>query len=167
MAQEGVLMIYSPISEDMLREYQSVLPTLTSWDKSKQSEIWSKERIDGELMYKFHRTSARIVEETGLQIQSYLYEKYGKEKKLFPHNFQIIKISNTLKSCEIIEPIKYQTVTFLNGEFVNKTIEADKDNYFEYNLNEITYAFGVLWSNEINLDVPKWFRRPYHRMSYE
>jgi hypothetical protein len=160
-------MINSPINEERLKDYQEVLPTLTDWDKSKQTEFWSKDRIDGEAMYKFHRSSARIVEETGLQIQSYLYEQYGTAEKIFPHAFQIIKISNSLKSCQTTDPIKYQTITFLNGDFVNKTVEAKAGESFEYSFDEDVYAFGILWSNEINLDIPKWFRRPYHRMSYE
>lgn len=160
-------MINSPINKEMLKAYQEVLPTLNDWDKSRQAELWSKDRIDGYLMYKFHRSSARIVEETGLQIQSYLYEKYGKSEKLFPHNFQVIKILGTLKSCLVESPMKCQTVTFLTGEFENKTVEADANSSFEYTFDEPVYAFAALWSNEINLDIPKWFRRPYHRMSYE
>lgn len=160
-------MIDTPINEEMLKTYQNVLFVLDSWNKSKQNKIWSEDRIDGELMYKFHRTSARIVEETGLQIQSALYNQYTNSEKLFPYNFQIIKIDNKIKSYDIVDPIKYQTITFLNGKFVNKTIIAKQNDKFEYDLDSVTYAFGILWSNEINLEVPKWFRRPYHRMSYE
>jgi hypothetical protein len=160
-------MIDTPINEDMLKTYQEVLLNLNVWNKSKQIKIWSEDRIDGELMYKFHRTSARIVEETGLQVQSALYNKYGNTEKIFPSNFQIIKINGKLNSYSISDPIKYQTITFLNDKFINKTIIADSNDKFEYDLENTTYAFGILWANEINLDVPKWFRRPYHRMSYE
>jgi len=60
--------MYTHIPLSLLEPYKEVLKSLTEWDRSKQPEFWSQKRIDGEMMYKIHRHSARIVEETGLSV---------------------------------------------------------------------------------------------------
>jgi len=156
--------MYTHIPSSLLEPYKEVLKSLTEWDLSKQPELWSEQRIDGEMMYKIHRHSARIVEETGLSVQQILYDNHNVPDKIFPFYYQIIKINNSLKSIELDENTFCQTFTFLNGEFENSTfVIKDKEEYYKL-FTEDTYAFAIIWKTYENSLTPKWFIRPYYRL---
>ena len=113
--------MHTHIPSSLLEPYKDVLKSLTQWDISKQPEFWSPERIDGEMMYKIHRHSARIVEETGLSVQQILYDNHNVSDKVFPFYHQVIKVNGILNSVESDEDVFCQTFTFLNGQFENST----------------------------------------------
>ena len=156
-------MIYTSIPTEDLDNYQKVLNEIKDWDKSNQPELWSKERIDGEMMYKIHRKSSRIIDETGLKIQQIIYDNFDNNIKIFPYYYQIIKF-NELKSIKKDHNYLYQTFTFLNGKDVFGTTVLNKEEIFEYSSTDTCYALAILWDTEINEKTPKWFIRPYHRL---
>jgi hypothetical protein len=157
-------MIHTDIIEEDLINYQKILPTIKDWDKSNQPQLWSEQRIDGSSMYKFHRRSSKIVDETGLAIQKIVYDNYYNEKTIFPYYYQIIKFNDKISNKKNIENSICQTFTFLNGKDVEKTIIVKPEENFEYKVQEDTHAFAISWSENFNTQDPKWFTRPYHRL---
>lgn len=157
-------MIHTHIPASLIEPYKEVLKSLTQWNISKQPKFWSEERIDGEMMYKIHRHSSRIVEETGLSIQQIIYDQHKDIKKIFPAYYQIIKIKGKIKPAIFSEDMFCQTFTYLNGKYENMTfVVKDEKDYVE-DFAENTYAFAIIWQLNQNPTTPKWFARPYHRM---
>jgi hypothetical protein len=156
-------MIFTNIPDKDLSDYMEVLFNVDKWNISMQPDLWSSNRIDGNIMYKIHRHSSRIIDETGLLIQQILYDNLQNKDKLFPYYYQIIKFDNSIKNVKNIENI-CQTFTFLNGKDVNKTVIVKPDESFTYEVDKETYALAIIWSNEINEKIPKWFIRPYYRL---
>jgi hypothetical protein len=157
-------MIYTNIIKEDLINYQKILPTITMWDKSNQPELWSKERIDGSSMYKVHRRSSKIIDETGLFIQKIVYDNYYDKKTIFPFYYQIIKFNNKINSKKNIENSICQTFTFLNGKDVQKTVIVKPEEDFEYRVKDNTYALAISWSENFNPKDPKLFIKPYYRL---
>jgi hypothetical protein len=158
--------MYAFIKKDLLLPYQEVLPSLEDekWNLSKQPKIWSDKRIDGEMMYKIHRHSSRIVDETGLIVQNQVYDVFGDSEKIFPFYYQIIKIEGEFSTPKLIDGMECQSLTFLNGKYENSTYIIEKGHTHSLYTEETLYAFAIMWSKAINEDTPKWFIRPYHRM---
>lgn len=156
--------MYTHIPSSLLDQYKEVLKSLTQWDMSKQPELWSNQRIDGEMMYKIHRHSARIVEETGLSVQQIIYDNHNPPGKVFPFFYQVLKVNGDLSSIKFDDDTFCQTFTFLNGEFENSTfVVKNKEQYSNFFADD-TYAFAVIWKTYENPITPKWFVRPYHRL---
>ena len=156
--------MHTHIPSSLLEPYKDVLKSLTQWDISKQPEFWSPERIDGEMMYKIHRHSARIVEETGLSVQQILYNNHNVSDKVFPFYYQVIKVNGTLNAVESDEDVFCQTFTFLNGQFENSTFVIKNKEQYSNSFTEDTYVFAIIWKTYENPITPKWFVRPYHRL---
>lgn len=156
--------MYTHIPASLLDPYKEVLRSLTEWNLSKQPKFWSEQRIDGEMMYKIHRHSARIVEETGLSVQQILYDNHNVPGKAFPFYYQIIKIQGELKPAIFDEDTFCQTFTYLNGEYENSTFVIKPEERYSQNFSEDTYAFAIIWKLYENPITPKWFVRPYHRL---
>jgi hypothetical protein len=156
--------MYTHIPLSLLEPYKEVLKSLTEWDRSKQPEFWSQKRIDGEMMYKIHRHSARIVEETGLSVQQIIYDNHNVSDKVFPFYYQVIKVNGTLNAAKCDEDTFCQTFTFLNGELENSTFVIKNKEKYSQSFEEDTYAFAIIWKAYENPITPKWFVRPYHRL---
>ena len=156
--------MYTYMPEALLKPYQEVLKGLTEWDRSKQPLIWQEQRIDGEMMYKIHRHSARIVEETGLSVQQMIYDNYKEIDKIFPFYYQIIKIDNYFENAKVDEDVFCQSITYLNGEYENNTFLILNGETVLKQFDKTVYAFVIIWKKELNPDTPKWFIRPYHRL---
>lgn len=157
-------MIKTYILKEDLENYKEVLPTITDWDKSKQPNLWLPNRIDGEMMYKIHRRSSKIVDETGLRIQGIIYDLIGDSEKIFPYYYQILKIDRVLEVPKSIDNCFLQTITFLTGEYEDNTFVIEPNNLHMYAPQKTEYAFAIGWSKEVNPNTPKWFIRPYYRM---
>ena len=164
--------MYTHIPSSLLDPYKEVLNSINQWDISKQPELWTKDRIDGEMMYKIHRHSARIVEETGLSVQQIIYDNHwpsscileDKDQKIFPFYYQILKINGSINNAQFDDDTFCQTFTYLNGEYENNTFVIKNGESYSNNFNENTYAFAIIWKFYENPTTPKWFVRPYHRL---
>ena len=157
-------MINTNITKDDLIDYQNVLIDTDQWDKSSQPDLWSKDRIDASMMYKIHRRSSRIVDETGLKIQQIVYDNFYNEKTIFPFYYQIVKFNDKINNAKNIEDSICQTFTFLNGVDVDCTVIIRPEEDFEYKVNQDTFAFAISWSTNFNTQDPKLFYNRYYRL---
>lgn len=156
--------MYTHIPSSLLDPYKEVLESLDQWNLSKQSKLWTEDRIDGEMMYKIHRHSARIVEETGLSVQQIIYDNHNVSEKVFPFYYQILKINGGIENAKFDEDTFCQTLTYLNGEYENSTFVIKNGESYSNNFDNDTYAFAIVWKMYENPITPKWFIRPYYRM---
>jgi hypothetical protein len=156
--------MYTHIPSSLLDPYKEVLISLDQWNLSKQPKLWTENRIDGEMMYKIHRHSARIVEETGLSVQQIIYDNHNVSEKVFPFYYQILKINGNIENAKFDEDTFCQTLTYLNGEYENSTFVIKNGESYLNNFNNDTYAFAIIWKMHVNPITPKWFIRPYYRM---
>jgi hypothetical protein len=156
--------MYTHIPDSLLIPYKEVLQSLTKWNISKQPQFWTEDRIDGEMMYKIHRHSARIVEETGLSVQQIIYDNHGVSEKVFPFYYQILKINKDIKNADLDQDAFCQTLTYLNGKYENKTFVIKNGESYINTFQEDVYAFAIIWKFYENPITPKWFVRPYHRL---
>ena len=156
--------MYTHIPASLLDPYKEVLKSLDQWNISKQPKLWAEDRIDGEMMYKIHRHSARIVEETGLSVQQIIYDNHGVSEKVFPFYYQVLKINGNIANAKFEDDTFCQTLTYLNGEFENSTFVIKNGESYSNTFEQDTYAFAVIWKFYENPITPKWFVRPYHRL---
>lgn len=143
------------------------LSSLDIWSISKNPGYWSNYFIDADYIYRAHRPSTRIVEETGLLVQNIVNIEFATTKTIFPDFFQIVRYDKdfVIKD-KLPKNIICQTVTYLNGSLKNKTVIIYNNSDFyklEDNNEDTIYALCTFWTYEKNPMYRGWFINKYFR----
>lgn len=153
-------------NEDLLMMVEG-LKSLTQWDISTNPKYWSESFIDADYIYRIHRPSTRVVEETGLVIQDIVSAEFQTQETIFPDFFQINKHGNNFIRTEK-KPLNKicETITYLNGPLKNQTVIVYNDSDFyaiENETDQTIYTLSMFWGYDKNPMYRGWFINKYFR----
>lgn len=159
--------VQTDIPEKDLNDIVNGLNSLNIWNISNNPAYWSNSFIDADYIYRAHRPSMRIIEETGLTIQDIVTAEFEIKDTIFPNFFQVVK-SDKIFNRVVSSPSDKicETITYLNGPLKNQTVIVynNSDMYAIENLNnEIVYTLSTFWSYTKNPMYRGWFINKYFR----
>lgn len=143
---------------DIKEKIDKVLPL----NKFNDVPNWSTDAISADQIYRIQKFVGRVVEETGVLLQSQVIDRFNNTNKVFPYMIQLIKIDrNTFSTDIIVEDQICQTITPLKNECKTYILINNSGDVVVPDLVDGDYAIASYWTEYRDLRYKNWFIGKY------
>lgn len=154
--------ISTPANYEHLDGIKEKIDAVCPLNKFNDIPHWSSDCVSADQVYRIHKLTQRLIEETGVIIQGQIIVLFEPDDKIFPYKMQLIKIDrNTFNTDIIVEDQICQTITPLTKPCNTYILPNDQGNISIDDLNLGEYAIATYWTKHRDLKYKNWFIGKY------
>lgn len=154
--------IDTPANKDHILDIKGKLDALCPLNRFGDTPHWSSDCVSADQVYRIHKLTQRLIEETGVIIQGQITDLFNTEKKVLPYNIQLIKIDRDIFNTDIITDGQIcQTITPITEDCKTYVLGNNSGNVQIGDLVLGDYAIATYWAEHRDKRYKNWFIGKY------
>jgi hypothetical protein len=152
----------TPANKDHIIGIKEKLDALCPLNRFGDSPHWSSDCVSADQVYRIHKLTQRLIEETGVIIQEQVTDLFNAETKVLPYNIQLIKIDRNIFNTDIVtEGQICQTITPITEDCKTYVLRNNSGDVQIGDLALGDYAIATYWTEHRDKRYKNWFIGKY------
>ena len=157
-----IKVILTPANQEHIDGIKEKIDAVCPLNRFDDIPHWSSDCVSADQVYRIHKLTQRLIEETGVIIQGQMITLFEPDAKIFPYKMQLIKIDrNTFNTDIIVDDQICQTITPLTIPCNTYVLPNDHGDVTVDNLGLGEYAIATYWTKHRDPKYKNWFIGKY------